>query len=80
MCASHMGEPYHLAAVRGVLAKIGCSEGDLACGGHTPLERCAYDYVRAGAPTPFVDHIYNKYVCRDWWDECAAIGHVSCMG
>ena len=60
MCASHWGEPFHLAAVRSILAKIGCVEDDLECGGHSPEEQCAYDYVRAGARTPFVDHIYNN--------------------
>lgn len=60
MCASHWGEPFHLAAVRSILGKIGCEEGDLGCGGHAPMESCAYDYVRAGAPTPFVQDVYNN--------------------
>lgn len=60
MCASHWGEPFHLSAVRSILVKIGCTEADLACGGHSPAERCAYDYVRAGAATPFVQDVYNK--------------------
>lgn len=34
---SHSGEPYHLAAVRSMLAKIGLGESALACGPHLPI-------------------------------------------
>jgi L-asparaginase II len=61
MCASHQGEPRHLEVVRGILSKIGASEDDLTCGGHTPgCEESAFQYVRDGAPTPFRGHIYNN--------------------
>lgn len=61
MCASHEGEPRHLEVVRGILHKIGASEDDLACGGHTPgCEESAFQYVREGAATPFRGHIYNN--------------------
>jgi L-asparaginase II len=33
MCASHHGEPDHLAAAASILTKIGASESDLQCGG-----------------------------------------------
>lgn len=36
-CASHGGEPEHVAVVAGMLADIGLEEGDLACGPHEPL-------------------------------------------
>lgn len=36
-CASHSSEPIHLEVTDRFLAKIGCSEADLACGPHTPL-------------------------------------------
>lgn len=36
-CGSHSSEPEHLRVVDGLLAKIGATEHDLACGGHTPL-------------------------------------------
>ena len=36
-CASHSGEPFHVEAVAGWLARIGASEVDLACGPHPPL-------------------------------------------
>jgi len=38
-CASHGGEPEHLAIVARMLASIGLEEGDLACGPHEPLTR-----------------------------------------
>lgn len=34
---SHSGEPYHVEAVRRILAKIGLAEDALACGVHPPL-------------------------------------------
>lgn len=37
LCASHSGEPRHVAAVADMLARIGCSEADLQCGSHPPL-------------------------------------------
>ncbi len=36
-CASHGGEPEHLAVVERMLESIGLEEGDLACGPHEPL-------------------------------------------
>jgi len=36
-CASHGGEPEHLAVAERMLASIGLEEGDLACGPHEPL-------------------------------------------
>lgn len=36
-CASHGGEPEHLAVAARMLASIGLEEGDLACGPHEPL-------------------------------------------
>jgi L-asparaginase II len=35
-CASHNGEPPHVAAARAVLAKAGFDETDLECGAHPP--------------------------------------------
>lgn len=37
MCASHSGEPRHVAAVADMLARIGCTEAQLQCGCHVPL-------------------------------------------
>jgi len=36
-CASHGGEPEHVALAQGMLGDIGLEEGDLACGPHDPL-------------------------------------------
>lgn len=36
-CASHGGEPEHVALADSMLAGIGLEEGDLACGPHEPL-------------------------------------------
>jgi L-asparaginase II len=36
-CASHGGEPEHVAIARGMLEDMGLEEGDLACGPHEPL-------------------------------------------
>lgn len=36
-CASHNAEDAHIAAAMSILAKVGCSEEDLACGPHSPL-------------------------------------------
>lgn len=36
-CASHGGEPEHVAIARRMLSSLGLEEGDLACGPHEPL-------------------------------------------
>jgi L-asparaginase II len=36
-CASHGGEPEHVAIAESMLGDIGLEEGDLACGAHEPL-------------------------------------------
>src|SRR5438067_1786827 len=36
MTASHQAEPFHLEAVRKILAAIGATEADLFCGPHAP--------------------------------------------
>lgn len=36
-CASHGGEPEHVAIAKRMLADLGLEEGDLACGPHEPL-------------------------------------------
>lgn len=47
LCASHSGEPRHVAAVADMLARIGCTESDLQCGSHVPLS-----YAATGAAPP----------------------------
>lgn len=49
-CASHNGEPRHVATVRAWLVRAGLSEADLECGGHLPTRLPAYaEMLRAGA-------------------------------
>jgi L-asparaginase II len=36
-CASHGGEPEHVALAKAMLQDLGLEEGDLACGAHEPL-------------------------------------------
>ncbi|HEY3890316.1 MAG TPA: asparaginase, partial [Caulobacteraceae bacterium] len=40
-CASHGGEPFHVEAVAAWLDRIGCDQGDLACGAHAPANEAA---------------------------------------
>ncbi|MFL6707556.1 MAG: asparaginase [Massilia sp.] len=47
LCASHSGEPRHVAGVEAILAKIGLDETCLACGCQMPLY---YDSVGLAAP------------------------------
>lgn len=48
-CASHGGEPRHVATVEAWLARIGCTEEDLECGAHLPShEPSAAALLRAG--------------------------------
>ncbi len=50
-CASHGGEPEHLAVVARMLDSLGLEEGDLACGPHEPLStRGAKLWRESGAP------------------------------
>lgn len=46
LCASHSGEPRHADRVAGLLARMGASEADLACGTHAPY------FFRALGQTP----------------------------
>jgi len=47
LCASHSGEPSHIAKVESILAKAGCDETELACGCHAPLY-----YASVNLPVP----------------------------
>lgn len=46
-CASHSGEPRHLAALTDILARIGCRESQLQCGCHLPVY-----YATTGCAVP----------------------------
>ena len=45
-CASHGGEPEHIAIVEAMLQTLGLEEGDLACGPHDPLSPRGAKLVR----------------------------------
>jgi L-asparaginase II len=47
-CASHSSEPAHLELTDRFLAKIGCTEADLACGPHPPLGAAVAEAVMRG--------------------------------
>jgi L-asparaginase II len=50
-CASHGGEPEHVAVAQRMLADLGFEEGDLACGPHEPLAARGQKLLRdSGAP------------------------------
>ncbi len=57
MCASHVGEPPHIAAVRSILQKIGLDESDLQCGAHLPYdEAVAHEMLREGRKPSAIDN------------------------
>ena len=55
-CASHRGEPRHVAAVTAWLARIGCSVADLECGAHLPTNERALAELLGARGTPHAAH------------------------
>lgn len=51
-CASHGGEPEHVAIVQRMLRDIGLEEGDLACGPHDPSSQRGAKIVRESGERP----------------------------
>lgn len=51
-CASHGGEPEHVAIAESMLADIGMEEGDLACGPHEPLSARGTKLLRESGARP----------------------------
>jgi L-asparaginase II len=51
-CASHGGEPEHVAIVAAMLRSMGLEEGDLACGPHEPLSARGAKLVRESGQRP----------------------------
>ena len=51
-CASHGGEPEHVAIAAGMLRSIGVEEGDLACGPHDPLSARGAKLLRESGARP----------------------------
>ena len=62
-CASHSGEPDHVARVSDWLERLGCSQADLQCGARTPWNaHAAADLIRAGVePGPIHNPCSGKH-------------------
>lgn len=62
-CASHGGEPEHVALAARMLSSIGLEEGDLACGAHEPMTRRGVRLMhQAGAvPTRLHNNCSGKH-------------------
>lgn len=72
-CASHSGEKMHTTRVAAWLARIECSERDLACGPHPPRDEPTWeDMIRAGErPTRLHNNCSGKHagfltLARHW--------------
>jgi L-asparaginase II len=74
-CASHSGEPHHVAVARQMLGKIGLTESALACGPHAPLHAGSARALRRSgrAPTRLHNNCSGKHaamlalaVSHDW--------------
>ena len=69
-CASHSGDKIHLAAVRGLLAKAGLKEAQLACGVHWPMsERASEELTRAGQEPKRHPQQLLRQACRHVGDR-----------
>jgi L-asparaginase II len=51
-CASHGGEPEHVAIAEAMLETIGMEQGDLACGPHEPLAQRGQKLLRESGERP----------------------------
>jgi L-asparaginase II len=62
-CASHRGEPFHVAAVAAWLARIGLGEADLECGVHPPRHEPSYRALlcAGGAPSQLHNNCSGKH-------------------
>jgi L-asparaginase II/alkylhydroperoxidase/carboxymuconolactone decarboxylase family protein YurZ len=56
MTASHVGEPFHVEAVRSILAKAGLEESMLGCGAHEPGNAAAAEELRGRGESPSAIH------------------------
>lgn len=55
-CASHSGEPFHVAAVTGWLGRVGLSVADLECGAHAPYHASSVKALHAAGQEPTQAH------------------------
>jgi L-asparaginase II len=63
MCASHVGEPFHIDAVRSILKKIGLDESALQCGAHYPYDEASAHALieRHEAPSALHNNCSGKH-------------------
>jgi L-asparaginase II len=61
-CASHSGEPAHVAGVERMLAKAGLASAALRCGTHLPMSQAAAtEVVRAGTSSALHNNCSGKH-------------------
>ena len=61
-CASHSGEPAHVAGVARMLAKAGLDTSALRCGAHWPMSQsAAYALARSGTPSALHNNCSGKH-------------------
>lgn len=61
-CASHSGEPAHVAGVERILAKAGLDSSALRCGAHWPISQSAtYALARTGAASALHNNCSGKH-------------------
>ena len=61
-CASHSGEPAHIAGVARMLAKAGLDASALRCGAHWPISQsAAYALARTGTPSALHNNCSGKH-------------------
>src|ERR1700758_4576780 len=61
-CASHSGEPVHVAGVERMLAAVGLDSSALRCGAHWPMSQAAaFALARSGAPSALHNNCSGKH-------------------
>jgi L-asparaginase II len=61
-CASHSGEPAHIAGVARILASAGLDSSALRCGAHWPMSQpAAFALARTGAPSALHNNCSGKH-------------------
>ena len=63
-CASHGGEPFHVAVIEAWLARLGLTESDLECGAHPPSYQPAAKALMSagGAPNQMHNNCSGKHL------------------
>ena len=60
-CASHGGEPHHVATAAALLRKGELDEEDLLCGAHVPFDEKAASELRGEPPSPLHNNCSGKH-------------------